>query len=91
MPTKKRTNALAALQEDFSKHQGKSKQLGKQATATAKRRVAPKSMPWYFPNERLHKELKQLALDENTSVSKLLTEGIGYILKKRGKRIDDLL
>lgn len=49
------------------------------------------NMPWYVPTPELRRMLKQLALNEDTSVSKLITEGIGYVLEKRGISIDDYL
>ncbi len=48
-----------------------------------------KNVPWYPPSEKLKKEIKQLAHDEETSMSKLITEGLGYVLEKRGKSLDD--
>ena len=50
-----------------------------------------RNVPWYPPNSRIKKELKQLALDEETTMSKLITEGIDMVFKSRGKAsVDEL-
>lgn len=42
-------------------------------------------------NKKLHKELKQVALNEDSSINALLLEGLELALKKRGKNINDYL
>ena len=50
-----------------------------------------RNVPWYPPNYRIKKELKQLALDEETTMSRLITEGIDMVFKSRGKAsVDEL-
>ena len=49
------------------------------------------NIPWYPKSAKLKKELKLLALHENSSVTALIDEGIKMILAKRGKNIDDYL
>ena len=42
-------------------------------------------------NKKLHKELKKIALTEDSSATALLLEGISLVLSKRGKSINDYL
>ena len=99
MPSKKqRQNLLAEMQAEMS-----SVKEGKESNVSTLQRhdviddtpIQPqqkkklKNVPWYPPSEKLKKEIKQLAYDEETSMSKLITEGLGYVLEKRGKSIDD--
>ncbi len=42
-------------------------------------------------NKKLHKELKQIALNEDSNITALLLEGLELALKKRGKNINDYL
>jgi|LauGreDrversion4_2_1035121.scaffolds.fasta_scaffold62883_8 hypothetical protein len=62
-----------------------------QSNAGYKERKVYKNVPWYPPTEKLKKELKKLALDEDTSMSNLITEGIGLVFAKRGKNIDEYM
>ena len=49
------------------------------------------NIPWYPKSERLKKELKLLALHEDSTVTALIDEGIKMVLTKRGKDIKDYL
>lgn len=49
------------------------------------------TVPWYPPTPELKRQLKQLAIDEDKSMSKLITEGLKYVFEKRGKSISDYL
>ena len=49
----------------------------------------PTNMPWYPPSNAMRKELKQLALDEDTTIQALFTEAIEMLFEKRGKRFND--
>jgi len=51
----------------------------------------PPNMPWYPPSMAIRKELKQLALDEDTTIQALFTESIKDLFEKRGKRFDDFI
>ena len=62
-----------------------------QPEAKYKERKVYKSIPWYPPSEKLKKELKKLALDEDTSMSNLITEGISLMFEKRGKDIKEYI
>jgi hypothetical protein len=45
-------------------------------------------MPWYPPSQNIRKELKQLALDEDTTIQALFTEAVESLFAKRGKRFN---
>lgn len=49
------------------------------------------NVPWYPKSEKLKKELKLLALHEDSSLTALIDEGIAMVLEKRGKNINDYL
>ena len=99
MPSKKqRQNLLAEMQAEM--YQTKDDQMND--VTTLQRHNVPsdiqiqplqkkkiRNVPWYPPSEKLKKEIKQLAHDEETSMSKLITEGLGYVLEKRGKSLND--
>ena len=99
MANKKRDNALASLAADMTQETsvrtdvqtlGVPKTQETKATAKPKSRVVS-NVPWYPKSERLKKELKLLALHEDSSLTALIDEGIGMVLKKRGKDIKDYL
>jgi hypothetical protein len=48
----------------------------------------PTNMPWYPPSQNIRKELKQLALDEDTTIQALFTEAVESLFAKRGKRFN---
>jgi hypothetical protein len=89
---KKRANLLAELEAEMTSQHGNVTTSKHDNTTTLDSSRKPKlNIPWYPPSKQLHKALKQLALDEDSSVNKLLTEGIALVLEKRGKSIDDYL
>lgn len=49
------------------------------------------NIPWYPKSAALKKELKLLALHEDTTLTGLIDEGIALLLEKRGKDIKDYL
>lgn len=49
------------------------------------------NIPWYPKSAALKKELKLLALHEDTTLTGLIDEGITMVLEKRGKNIKDYL
>jgi hypothetical protein len=49
------------------------------------------SIPFYLQSKKLHTALKQLALDEDSNINKLLFEGLELVFHKRGKSIQDYL
>ena len=49
------------------------------------------TVPWYPPTTELKRQLQIIALDEETSMSKLLTEGLRSVFEKRGKNIENYL
>ena len=97
----KRNNALASLMADMNQEKDTSERTNvltsnddqpKEAPIAAK----PKSrvvsnVPWYPKSEALKKELKLLALHEDSSLTALIDEGIAMVLEKRGKNINDYL
>lgn len=51
-----------------------------------------KSLPYYPPNHAVHRQLKRLAFEEETSMNSLINEGLNEVFKKRGlKTIEELL
>lgn len=50
-----------------------------------------KTVPWYYSSEKLKKEVKMLSVDENTSMTKLIEEGLRYVFEKRGKNFEDYI
>ena len=106
MANKNRKNALASLAEDMNAETSvrtdvitpsnipeETRQNDKEEANLTKK---PKgkivsNVPWYPKSERLKKELKLLALHEDSSVTALIDEGIKMVLKKRGKDIKDYL
>jgi hypothetical protein len=98
MPSKKqRENLLAEMQAEMSqtKHELENNVTTLQrhdvsdAPPIQQQKKKISNVPWYPPSEKLKKEIKQLAYDEETSISKLITEGLGYVLEKRGKAVND--
>jgi hypothetical protein len=62
-----------------------------QPGAQYKKRKVYKNVPWYPPTERLKKEVKKLALDEDTSMSNLITIALGLLFESKGKSIKDYM
>lgn len=101
MPNKnKRNNALASLAEDMNNKTSERTNVNalKQRGVSEENKPIAKSksrgvsnVPWYPKSEVLKKELKLLALHEGSSLTALIDEGIGMVLKKRGKDIKDYL
>lgn len=48
----------------------------------------PTNIPFIPPSDRFKKKLKQLALDEGSSMQKLIEEGLSYVIEKRGDKFD---
>lgn len=46
---------------------------------------------WYPPNDKVLRELNQLALDERVSVNDLIVEGVALLFEKRGKIFENYL
>jgi len=97
VPSKKRTNALASLAADMKMlDQPVETTKPKQATPKPKQEIKTKrggvsNIPWYPKSAKLKKELKLLALHEDSSLTALIDEGIRLVLKKRGKNMDDYI
>lgn len=98
MVNKKRINALASLAEDMnvqtSVRTNEKELIG--VLKESEQKLKPKSrvvsnVPWYPKSEILKKELKLLAIHENSSLTALIDEGIKLVLEKRGKDINDYL
>ena len=99
MVNKKRNKALASLakdlyvQSDVRTNIQTSEEPPEEKTVLKKKpksRVAS-NIPWYPKSEQLKKELKLLALHEDSSVTALIDEGIKMVLEKRGKDINNYL
>ena len=95
MDNKKRNNALASLAQDMcvqkeERTNVQQKQINIESQKKPKSRVVS-NIPWYPKSERLKKELKLLALHEDSTVTALIDEGIKMVLAKRGKDIKDYL
>jgi hypothetical protein len=98
MKNKKRITALVALAEEMNVQKNVRTNIStynKKSTESAninrpKSRVVS-NIPWYPKSKKLKKELKLIALHEDTSVTALIDEGIKMILKARGKDIQDYL
>lgn len=56
---------------------------------TVKKKVA--NIPFYPPSSKFKRKLKQLALDEETSMQKILEEGLRYVISKRGDKFENWL
>lgn len=83
---KKKKKLLSEMQNDMQMDNGLPQEKQEEKVIETVKRVSKtKNVPWYPPNDKIKKELKQLALDEETTMSKLLTEGIGLVFKARGK------
>lgn len=98
MGSKKRINALASLVEEMNvqKDVRTNTSTYSQKKTEDKNISKPKSrvvsnIPWYPKSEKLKKELKLIALHEDTSVTALIDEGIKIVLETRGKSIKDYL
>ena len=92
--SKKKRNLLAEMQNEMSSavsqiattdQSNSEKNPEQKQVVAAKPRKSLQNVPWYPPNDRVKKELKQLAFDEETTMSKLLTEGLDLLFKSRGK------
>lgn len=101
MANKKRTKALASLVEEMNVETSVRTNVDtlertEENNVVAATKPKPKgkrvsNIPWYPKSERLKKELKLLALHEDSSVTALIDEGITMVLEKRGKDINDYL
>lgn len=94
MVSKKKRNLLAEMQNEMSDAVSQVSTIGQsepekkiesKKVEVVKTRKSLQNVPWYPPNDRVKKELKQLAFDEETTMSKLLTEGLDLLFKSRGK------
>lgn len=92
--SKKKRNLLAEMQNEMTNAVSQvttinqsepEKNVGQKQIEVVKVRKKQQNVPWYPPNDRVKKELKQLAFDEETTMSKLLTEGLDLLFKSRGK------
>ena len=85
-------DALAALKEEMNTNVKKVKRDDVKTSKSKAEEVSkPKNVPWYPATNKLKKELKQLALDEETTMNALLTEGVRYVFEKRGKDFDSYI
>ncbi len=106
MANKKRTNALASLVEDMNANTSvrtdviasertigelTQNSIGNTNPTGKPKGKAVSNIPWYPKSKKLKKELKLLALHEDSSVTALIDEGIKMVLEKRGKDIRDYL
>lgn len=99
MPKKQqRQNALASLAKDMNVQTDVRSNVitSKDISNDIRTEPKPKSrvvsnVPWYPKSEALKKELKLLALHENSSLTALIDEGIRMVLEKRGKDINDYI
>lgn len=96
----KRVNALKELastmdvQKDVRINVDTSKselKTSNQNTQKKPKSRAVSNIPWYPKSAILKKELKLLALHEDTTLTGLIDEGIELLLQKRGKNINDYL
>jgi hypothetical protein len=98
MESKKRLNALASLAEEMNVQIDvrtntstyNQKKTEDRIISRPKSRVVS-NIPWYPKSEKLKKELKLIALHEDTSVTALIDEGIKMALEVRGKNMQDYL
>jgi hypothetical protein len=74
-------NALNALKEQMSPNDANAKD----SPIENKTKQKSSNVPWYPVSPKLKKELKQLALDEDSSMNALISEGISLVFAKRGK------
>lgn len=98
MANKQRKNALASLAEDMNVQTSERANVctSNNIPQEIQQKAKPKSrvvsnVPWYPKSETLKKELKLLALHEDSSITALIDEGIKMVLEKRGKDINDYL
>lgn len=103
MVDKKRQNALASLAEEMNVTTSKRHDVNAYERHDAQKAIAPDvgipskkgrgvtNIPWYPKSAALKKELKLLALHEESSVTALIDEGIKMVLEKRGKNIEDYM
>ena len=98
MANKQRKNALASLAEDMNVQTSERLDVctSNNISQEIQQKVKPKSrvvrnVPWYPKSGALKKELKLLALHEDSSITALIDEGIKMVLEKRGKDINDYL
>ncbi len=102
MANKKRTTALASLVEDMNTNtsvrtgeitsERTTGELAQNSIGNGKPKgKAVSNIPWYPKSKKLKKELKLLALHEDSSLTALIDEGITMVLEKRGKDINDYL
>jgi hypothetical protein len=94
---KKRKEALALLAQEMNVHKEVRTDVNiLKETKTGVIITKPKSrvvsnVPWYPKSKKLKKELKLIALHEETTITGLIDEGIRRVLNARGKDIDDYL
>lgn len=97
MTNKKRANALASLAKEMNVHKDirtnvSTSTVQKSLVSDSKPRSRVVSnIPWYPKSKKLKKELKLLALHEDTTITGLIDEGIKRVLSARGKDIKDYL
>ena len=96
MTSKKRAGALASLAEEMYVQTNVRTDVEYSSVDRGTNTKSPKTksrivsnIPWYPKSEKLKKELKFLALHEDSSVTALIDEGIRMVLAKRGKDIKD--
>ena len=93
MSKKARTDALKSLRSsiaEIKQHEDTNTSSSQEmVTKSISRRVS--NIPWYPKSAKLKKELKLLALHEESSLTALIDEGIRLVLQKRGKNMDDYL
>ena len=83
-------DALNALKKEMSPTEIKIDALPEDKS-NIKKTSKPKNVPWYPQSHKLKKELKQLALDEDSSMNALITEGIKLVFEKRGKNFESYI
>ena len=97
MTNKKRKEALALLVQEMNVHKevrtnvNTSKETKSGAIITKPKSRVVSNVPWYPKSKKLKKELKLIALHEETTITGLIDEGIRRVLNARGKDIDDYL
>ncbi len=102
MANKKRTNALASLVEDMNVQAQVRTDVdtsgdmprenkGKSNTTKKSKGKIVSNVPWYPKSYKLKKELKLLALHEDSSLTALIDEGIKMGVERRGKDRNDYL
>ena len=97
MTNKKRKEALALLAQEMNVHKevrtnvNTLKETKPGAIITKPKSRVVSNVPWYPKSKKLKKELKLIALHEETTITGLIDEGIRRVLNARGKDITDYL